>query len=917
MRWLRNKFLRRQMYRDLSEEIRQYFDEKVEAMMAEGLSREDAEHKARREFGNVMLMEERGREAWQWPRLESMWADMKYALRKLRKAPAFAITVILTMALGIGANTAIFTLVHAILMKSLPVGDPKSLYRVGDAFDDCCLSSGLDKDNGDFDIFSYENYRHLRETTPEFEQLAAVQSDERQISVRRGIAVKSVGSEYVSGNYFSTLGVGAFAGRVLTDADDRVDAAPTAVMSYQAWQSDYAGDPSVIGATFYLQNQPVTVVGIAPPAFYGDRISANPPAFWIPLSIEPLLAGPNSIVHQPVMGWLYLIGRIKPGVALDPLQQKISQNLRQWLRAQPVYMAHGFPVKIPKVHVVLTPAGAGIESLQQQTGEKLHLLQLISALVLLVACANVANLMLARGRKQRAETSMRMALGSARSRMIQQMLTESVLLACLGGVAGLAVAFVGTRAILALAFPDAVHSAIHATPSPAVLGFAFLLSLITGIVFGIVPAWVTSHGDPAEALRSMSRSAGERSSLPQKSLLIFQAAFSLVLLVGAGLLTKSLLKMEHQDFGLETSNRYVLHLDPAGAGYRPEKLDVLYQSLEQRFEAIPGMQDVGLATYSPLDGGQWDFSVYTPGKPIPGPNDNDDALINFVSPDFFASVGQPVTRGRGFARSDNANSQFVAVVNSAFVKKFFPNEDPIGHHFGIYEQEDIGAYEIVGVVADAKYVDPRGAIQPMLFRPLSQLERKMTDPDYTRLETQMHYITAVTMHFHGTQQNLEADARRALASVDPNLAIINLRSLDFQLAGNFNQERLIARLTALFGLLTLVLTSVGIYGLTSYQTTQRTREIGLRMAFGADRNRIIGMVMRGALMQVILGLALGVPIALICARSMADQLYGVKAYDPLSLLGAVLVLAVAGALAGFLPARRAATIDPTQALRSE
>jgi predicted permease len=425
--------------------------------------------------------------------------------------------------------------------------------------------------------------------------------------------------------------------------------------------------------------------------------------------------------------------------------------------------------------------------------------------------------------------------------------------------------------ILALAFPNSLHSAIHATPSLAVLGFAFLLSLMTGIMFGIVPAWIT----------------------------------------------KSLRNLEHQDLGLQTDNRYVLHLDPAGAGYRPEKLAALYRLLEQQFAAIPGMQNVGLAAFSPLDGNQWDLGVYIPGRPIPGPNDDNDALLNRISPDFFAAVGQPVILGRSFKQGDNANGPLVAVVNQALVKKFFPNEDPIGRRFGIYEQEDIGAYEIVGVVADAKYNDPQAPAKPMLFQPLSQWQRNLTDPPYINLETQMHYITSIVMHFIGSPQSLEAAARRALANVDPNLAIISLRSLDLQLAGNFNQERLIARLTTLFGMLALVLTSIGLYSITSYQTAQRTREIGLRMAFGASRNRVIGLIMRGAFFQVALGLALGIPIALLGAHSIADQLYVVKSYDPSSLSVAVVVLLAAAALAGFLPARRAASIDPMLALRNE
>jgi predicted permease len=903
---------------DLEREISAHLALLEDDFLQRGMSASEAHLAARRAYGGVEQAKQMHRDERTILWLEQFHQDIRYALRQLRKSPGFAITVILTIALGIGANTAIFSLIHAILMKSLPVGDPKSLYRIGDTYKDCCFTNGLDNDNGDFDIFSYENYRHLRESTPEFEQLAAMQASQSLISVRRGSdTAQAKRGEFVSGNYFSTFGVGAFTGRVFTDADDKANAAPVVVMSYQAWQSDYAGDPSVIGATFYLQNQPVTVVGIAPPAFYGDRISVNPPAFWMPLSSEPLLSQANSILHQPIACWLYLMGRIKPGVAMEPLQQKISANLRQWLLTQDEYLSHGFPAKIPKVHVVITPGGAGIQSLQQQTDKKLYLLLSISLLVLLVACANVGNLMLARGINRKIETSVRMALGSARSRLVRQMLTESVLLGCLGGLAGLAVAYAGTRMILALAFPDSLHSAIHATPSIAVLGFAFLLSLITSIMFGIVPAWVTSHADPAEALRGVNRSIGDRAALPQKSLIVFQAAFSLVLLVGAGLLTKSLQNIEHQDFGLQSTNRYVLHLDPLGAGYRPEKLAALHQKLELQFAAIPGMQNVGLAMYSPLDANVWTDGVFIPGRPMPGPNDDNDALLDRVSPNFLATVGQPVIKGRGITQSDTANSRFVAVVNQTFAKKFFPNENPIGRHFGIYEQEDIGAYEIVGVVADAKYTDPRAEAKPMFFQPLSQWQHNLKDSIFVNLETQTHYITSIVMDFHGTQQNMEEAVRRTLADVDPNLAIVNLRSLDFQLASQFSQERLIASLTTLFGLLALLLTSIGLYGVTSYQTTQRTREIGLRMAFGANRSQVVGLVMRGAFSRVALGLVLGIPIALIGANYIADELYVVKPCDPLSLFIAVSILSAASVIAGLIPALRAASIDPMHALRSE
>ncbi len=913
--WFRKDYMEAELEREIKAHLTLLEDD----FLRQGLSAEQARLAAKRAYGGVEQAKQMHRDERSILWLEHLSRDMRYASRQLRRSPGFSATVILTIALGIGANTAIFTLVHAILMKSLPVADPKSLYRIGDNYTGCCFTNGLDNDDGDFEIFSYENYRHLRESTPEFEHLAAMQAGPALMSVRRGQGTAQPRpGEFVSGNYFTTFGIGAFAGRVFTDSDDRPAATPVAVMSYQTWQSDYAGDPSIIGTMLYLQSQPVIVIGIAPPDFYGDRISANPPAFWVPLSNEPLLSGANSILHQPIACWLYLIGRLRPNTAIVPLQQKVSANQRQWMRTQDEYLGHGFAELIPKVHVVITPAGAGLQRLQEQTDKKLYLLLSISALVLLVACANVANLMLARGVKRKIETSVRIALGSARAGLIRQMLTESVLLGCLGGLAGLVVAYTGTRMILALAFPESLHSAIHAAPSLVVLGFAFLLSLTTGIVFGIVPALITSHADPAEALRGVGRSTGDRSSLPQKSLIVFQAAFSLVLLAGAGLLTKSLQNMEHQDFGIQRANRYVLRLDPLGAGYQPEKLAALHQALETQLGAIPGMQKVGLAMYSPLDGGGgWTDGVFIPGRPMPGPNDDNDALLNRVSPGFLAAIGQPVLRGRGIRESDSANSALVAVVNQAFAKKFFPNEDPIGRHFGLYEQEDVGAYEIVGIVADAKYVDPRSEVKAMTFQPLSQWQHMLKDPIFVNLETQTHYISSVAMEFHGSQPSLEAAVHHTLAKIDPNLAIINLRSLDSQLAGSFNQERLIARLTILFGLLALLLTSIGLYGITSYQTAQRTREIGLRMAFGANRNRVVSLVMRGAFVQVVLGLAMGVPIALAGAHIIASQLYLVKSYDPLSLLTAILVLSGAAALAGFVPARRAASIDPMQSLRNQ
>ena len=843
--------------------------------------------------------------------------DIKSALRQFAKSPGFAATVIVTISLGIGANTAIFTLVHAILLRSLPVANPASLYRVGD-LDDCCVNGGFINDNGDFDLFSYDLYREIQNNTPEFEQLAAFQSGQNMMNVRVGNNMaKSERTEYVSGNYFSTFGVGAYAGRMFEPSDDVPGAAPVAVLSYAAWQSVHAADPSVVGSTFYIQSHPVTIVGIAPPGFFGDRINDNPPAFWIPLNAEPVLEGETTILKVAESNWLYVLGRLKPGVAPKALEAKISNTLRQWLATQPAYTLNGNDKEIPKQHVVLTPGGSGIQNLQQETGDGLRLLTWISALVLLVACANIANLLLARGAARRAETSIRTALGAARTALIGQSLIESVLLAVAGGIIGIGIAYLGARTILSLAFPEATQMPIEASPSPVILGFAFLLSLITGVIFGIVPAWISSHADPAEALRGLNRSTGDRSLLPQKMLIVFQGALSLVLLVGAGLMTQTLRNLERQNFGITTVNRYVIHIDPMGAGYNLETIGAVNQRIEDEFKALPGVKSAGLALYSALEGNNWGESIFVEGRPAPGPEENHNSSWDRVSPQFFQTVGQPVLRGRGFTDQDTATSQMVAVVNQAFVKKFFPKEDPIGHHFGVFDQKYASNFEIVGIVADAKYNNPRDPYRPMYFRPMTQFNRNVSGKNFFMAESRSLYPNSITVQYAGDAASLESMARRTLANINPDLTMVSFKSLDYQVADNFNGERLISRLTGLFGVLALILASVGLYGITAYSVARRTNEIGVRMALGANRGNVVTMVMHRALILVAIGLAIGIPIALIGGRLMRTQLYGVSTYDPVTLTGAVLVLAASAALAGFIPARRAASIEPMHALRRE
>ena len=849
--------------------------------------------------------------------MDTLFHDLRYAFSQLRKAPGFTLTAVLTLALGIGATTAIFTLVHGILLRSLPVSNPAQLYRVGDS-DDCCVEGSYPNDDGDFDIFSFDLYLHLKNSAPEFEQLAAVQAGQTGLSARRpdGVA-KQLNGEFVSGNFFTTLGLGAFSGRPLSPSDDTASAPPATVVSYQAWRSEFAADPALVGSTIFIQARPFTVVGIAPAGFFGDRVSDNPADFWMPLATEPYVHGPNSILHHADSNWLYLLGRIRPGTGVAALQDKLSAALRQWISTRPLYTDNGGDANIPKQHVLLVPGGGGIQNLQQQTGAGLKMLMILSSVVLLIACANIANLLLARATTRRANMSLRTALGASRSRLVRQVLTESVLLSCIGGLAGLAVAYAGSHTILSLAFPDARNLPIEATPSFAELGFAFLVSLITGVLFGTAPAWLSSHTRPAEALRGVNRATRDRSSLPQKSLVVVQAALSLVLLAGAILMGKSLANLEHQNFGIVTANRYVLELDPEGAGYTVERLPALYQQMHDRFLALPGVANMALALYSPLHDENWGDCVIQQGHPAPGPGSRCGATTDRVSPQFLDTLGVPMLRGRGLNELDTATSQPVAIVNQAFVKRFYPNDDPIGKHFGLDLPQYSSAFEIVGVFADFKMNNPRDPVRPVFLRPLTQRFGGYKEPEMISGETRSMFVNSMVLNFNTPQQNVESLVRRTLAEIDPNLTMVEFRPFSAQVVGNFTQERLIAKLTSLFGILALILACVGLYGVMSYHVARRTSEIGVRMALGATRLSVLSIVLRSALWPILVGLGIGIPATLFAGHLMSSQLYGVGSYDPFALIGGTLVLGLCATAAGFIPAQRAASIEPTRALRTE
>jgi predicted permease len=844
--------------------------------------------------------------------------DLGYALRQLRKTPGFTITVLLTLALGIGANSAVFTLVNAVLLRNLPVTDPKTLIRIGDT-DDCCVNGGWN-DNGDYSLFATDTYSMFKKNLPEFEELAAMESGYawRPITVRRAgpqTVAKSVAGTFVSGNYFRVFGLTAAAGRFFADSDDSKGAAATAVMSYDAWQQDYAGDPTVVGSTFYVNTKPVTIIGVAPKGFFGDRIDTNPPKYFLPMNaMDPIIGAPY--FNDPDMQWAYIIGRVKPGTSVPALQAKASTLLKQEYAPLKTFTDQRAQKVLPRTHVVLTPGGGGIQNMQDGYHDHLKLLQWIAGLVLLVACANIANLLLVRGMSRRAELSIRSALGAQRGRIIRQLLTESVLLSGMGGLLGLAVSYLGARALLMLAFPDQHNMPVHAEPSPLVIGFAFALSLVTGILFGLAPAVMAARTQPAEALRSNARNTAHGASLLQRTLVVLQAALSLVLLVAAGLFAQSLNKAENVDMKLDATNRYIVHINPQSAGYKNTEVEPLYQTIVDDFHTIPGVVNVGLATYTPMEENNWGSGIKVQGEP----DLNKGASWVKGTAEYFDSVGTRVVMGRGFKTQDTLGSSPVAVVNQEFVKQFFGNRNPIGHRFGFSGPSKVpqdGAHEIVGVVQDTTYTSVYWKDHAMYFLPLTQRAGAVDNPDDPVEKDLSMYAGALVIQTSRPIPGFEKIVGDKLAGINPNLTIVKFQTFQQQIDDRFIEERLIARLTSIFGALALLLAAIGLYGVTAFTVVRRTPEIGIRMALGAERGRVIAMVMRGAMLQALAGLAIGAPVAMLCVRYVKSQLFEITTVNLGVMSGAIVTLCVAAAIAGIIPAKRAASIDPIRALRIE
>jgi putative ABC transport system permease protein len=858
-----------------------------------------------------------------------LFADVKVAFRQLRKSPGFALTAVLTLALGIGATAAIFTLVHEVLLKSLPVRSPEGLWRVGDN-EQCCHNSGLpdyQEPKNDWSLFSYLQYEQFRDHTPGWAGLAAFEANDREMAVRKAGSTQPARpfyGEFVSGNSFDVLGLRAYAGRLLRAEDDARGATPVAVMSFQMWEQDLGRDPSVVGSNWLVNGQAVTVVGIAPPGFFGERLSDTPPALWLPLHlVEVVNPRDADILERGEEQWLNLIGRLAPGATPSAVQAAMQVELQDFLRSPLSKLDPKEAPLIPEQYLRLAPGGAGVQRMQDQYKDDLHLLMWISCFVLLIASANLANLMLARSVTHRQQIAVRSALGAQRKRLVERALVECVLLAMLGGLGGVLVAWGGAKLILHLAFAQN-PIAISASPSWTVLGFAFVVSLATGLVFGVAPAWMAAKANPIEALRGANRATGRHATLAQKALVVAQAAVSVVLLCAAGLLVLSLQKLEHQHFGFETANRTMVMFNAQTAGLKPEELDGFYKRLNLALSDIPGVERVAWSLWSPMDGNNSSEDVYVEGQP-PAPPGSGENLTSWVrvSPSYFATVGTKVVEGRAFAESDNRTAQSVAIVDEAFVKQYLDGKNPIGEHFGDWDQADAGMFTIVGVVENAQYWPPNDIEElkhAMYFLPSGQwAQPPATSPqasEYAEFMANTHYMPSLEIETRGAVPDLEAQVREKLGEINPNLMITRYQSFDHQVQLAFSQQNMIVQLTSLFGLVALALAGIGLYGVTAYAVAQRTSEIGIRMALGANRMHVQRMVLREAFLEMGVGLAIGIPGAIGAGHLMAAELFGVSAWSPLVLGTATLVLGAVGLAAAMAPALRASGVEPMEALRN-
>ncbi|HTK29395.1 MAG TPA: ABC transporter permease [Vicinamibacterales bacterium] len=831
--------------------------------------------------------------------------DLRFAVRMLARQPAFTAVAVITLALGIGANTAIFTLFNAVLLQSLPVRDPARLVLFDDSVGEG-TSTG-DAPTGAWHLYSYEVYEFLKGQPLPLEGLAAVRSGEAGVAARiagsTGAQAERAQAHLVSGNYFAVMGVQAALGRTLTPDDDRASSPPAAVVSHGFWVERLHADPGIVGRVATINGTAFTIAGVLPADFFGERVR-RPPDFWVPLAFQPQVELRASALDRKDTYWLSLIGRLSPGATRAGAQAAATAALQRFLTAHlPEHPSAEQVRKVRESRIELANGAAGVSSLRYRYSQPLRVLLVVVALVLGIACANVANLLLTRAAARQPELTVRMALGASRRRIAAQLLVECLLLAAAGGACGIVLAQWVAGLLFAVVASKTVP--VHPTLDIRVLAFTIAATSAAAVLFGLVPALTGARSDLVSALKSGGRgtTGGGRRARLARTMVAAQIAISLVLLVGASLFARSLVNLERQPLGFQPDGVLLARINPRLAGYRPENVADLYRRLEDHLATMPGIRSATIARYSPLGGSRSVNSGTVEGfTPKPGENVEFETLL--VGRSYPETLGMPLVKGRAIGVQDSESAPPVAMVNEAFVRTYSPDRDPIGRRISVDGSGGRSA-AIVGVLADARFRDDREPIQPAVFTALQQERSQFA------LDAEVEVATA------GDPAAAAAPLRRAIAEVDPNLPINDPRTLRSQVDANFDSQRLAARLVGAFGLLAVVLSVVGLYGVLTQSVVQRTNELGVRMALGAESRQVIWMILRETLALAAIGIVCGVPAAYAAARLVASQLYAVSATAPASFGAATVALAAIAVATGVLPAVRAARVDPMAALREQ
>jgi predicted permease len=890
---------RKRSQRDFAEELRAHLALEADRLREVGMSEEEAIAAARCNLGNMTRIRERFYEAHRWLWLDDLIQDLRYGSRQLRRNPGFTAVAVLTLALGIGANSAIFSAIDAVLLKFLPVPHPEQLVLLR-----------WQSPHEATDYLPYPMFDQFREHSQVFSGVTAFHNLDLATRVDREQALAA--GQLVSGNYFSVLGVKPIMGRTFTSEDDGAPGAdPFVVISYRYWENQFGRSPGAVGSSIELNGVPFTIIGVMPRTFFGVRVGDSIDV-WIPMMMQPEVMDGKSVLDDPNSWQLQVMARRKPSATEQQTLAAINVLYQRYVRQQAgSRLSAQAEHDLRNERIALLPAGRGLSTLRDRLSRPLIVLMALVGLVLLVACANIASLILARATVRRRELAVRVAIGAGRLRMLRQLLTESLLLAVLGGAASLLFARWGEALLLALLSDAGTPVPINLHLDSAVLIFTACVALLTGILFGIAPAWQAACVDPGSVMKASVRglaaaaSDAARSRWELRKLMVMgEVATALLLLGGAGMLVRSLQKLKEVDPGFDPNGVLTVSIDPTLAGYRGNRLMNFYRQVMNAVRALPGVRSASLSALPPITRAQWRSGVFIQGH-IPGPHEPTTADLDFVGPRYFHTLRIPLLQGREFTLRDNAAAPKVAIINQAMARYYFGNQSALGKRLSFINPEH-GEIEVIGVARNSKYNSLRETAPHMMY--VSYLQ---TPP------ASLTYGMTLEIRTAGNPGAAVGAARQAIRAIDGKVPILGFSTLARRVSESLAQERLVARISTAFGVLALLLACMGLYGVMTFTVARRTGEIGIRMALGAGQTQVLWMVLCEALELVATGAALGVPLVIAFACLISSQLYGISPADPLTIFGATALLAGVALLASYIPARRAARVDPIVALRHE